>query len=262
MPRSGSELLQCILHQNPRIYGSPTSPLLEYIFAARQNFDLPEVKSQDPEMMKSAFLSMCAAMPAAYYKNITDRPIVCDKNRGHAFYDSLWEQILGERPKIIVMIRDLRSIIASFERIFRNNRHSPQGPDNPQQLLNMTVEQRVDYWLNTQPVGLALLRTLDSFQRGISGNLCFIRYEDLCRDPDAIMADIYAYIEEPYFQHDFKNIKKEVQEDDSHYGIFGNHSVKPKLESAKPNNWADVLPPQIAESIKARHSWYFETFGY
>ena len=52
MPRSGSELLQCILHQNDNIYASSTSPVLEYWFGARGNQNLPEVRSQPQELMK------------------------------------------------------------------------------------------------------------------------------------------------------------------------------------------------------------------
>jgi len=81
MPRSGSELLQVILHQNPSVYASSTSPLLEYQFAARQNFSLPEVQSQPLELMETAFLSMCRSMAEGYYSAITDRPYIIDKNR-------------------------------------------------------------------------------------------------------------------------------------------------------------------------------------
>jgi hypothetical protein len=82
MPRSGSEVLQVILHQNPAIYGSVTSPLLEYQFAARGNYMLPEVQAQNKELMATAFLSMCRGMAESYYAPITTRPYIIDKNRG------------------------------------------------------------------------------------------------------------------------------------------------------------------------------------
>lgn len=261
MPKAGSEILQCILHQNSQIYGSPTSPLLEYQFGARANYDLAEVKSQDTKLMQEAFVSMCAGMAQSYYKPITDRPIVCDKNRGWCHYHR-WVEQWNPEPKMICMIRDLRSIIASFERAYRENRHSPQGIDSPQKLQNMTLEQRVDYWLNTQPVGLALMRTYDSFQQKISNKIHFLKYEDLCNDPDKEMREIYDYIGEPYFKHDFNNIKKEVYEDDSHFGIFGKHTIKNKIEKTRPKSWEDVLSEPVAKSIRDKHLWYFETFGY
>lgn len=254
--------MQCILHQNPEIYGSPTSPLLEYIFAARSNYELPEVKSQNPELMFQAFLSMSRSMIDGYYKPITDRRIVCDKNRGHSHYFELWGQILEKKPKMICMVRDLRSIIASFERIYRKNRHSPQGIDNPRDIKNISLEQRIGHWLNTQPVGLALARTLDSLQTGTAKDILFVRYEDLCSDPTKEMKRVYEYIEEPLFEHNFKKVIKEVEENDSVFGIFGNHSVNEVVEPVKYKDWEDVIPDHLSDEIKKSYPWYFNTFNY
>jgi hypothetical protein len=70
MPRSGSELLQVLLHQNPSIYGSPTSPLLEYWFGARQNQTLPEVQAQPEDLMERAFLGFCRKGMDGYYDRL------------------------------------------------------------------------------------------------------------------------------------------------------------------------------------------------
>ena len=261
MPRAGSELLQCILHQNPDIYASSTSPLLEYQFGARQNYDLAEVKSQNPQLMFDAFVGMCKGMADSYYEAITDRPIVIDKNRGWSHYKP-WVDQWNPNSKMICMVRDLRSIIASMERIYRNNRHSPESIDNPSALQNMTLDQRIDHWLTSQPIGLALIRTFDAIQRGDDKDMLFVRYEDLTNNPEAELKKIYNYIGEPEFNHNFKEIKKEVQEDDSHFGIFGKHSIKSELTPAKYQDWNDVLPKEIAVGIKNRVAWYFDYFGY
>jgi sulfotransferase len=261
MPRSGSELLQVILHQNPAIYASPTSPLLEYQFAARGNYELPEVKSQDPETMQVAFLGMCREMAYGYYRAITDRPHVVDKNRGWSHY---WEWVnqWHPNPKMICMVRDLRSVIASMERVYRANRHRPIGPDNPAQLQNMTVAERSAYWLGSAPVGLALSRTADLFQRGLAEKILFVKYEDLCNHPDATVGTVYRYLGLPEYQHDFGNLKKQVVEDDSHFGPFGSHKVKPVLAKAKKRDWAEVLPQGVAEMIVAAAPWFFSQFDY
>jgi sulfotransferase len=261
MPRSGSELLQVILHQNPRIYGSTTSPLLEYQFAARGNYNLAEVKSQDPDLMQKAFIAMCGAMANGYYSELTDRPIVCDKNRGWSHYYE-WVDQWYPMPKMICMVRDLRSIIGSMERKYRDNRHRPEGPDNPAALQNMTVEQRAAHWLNSAPVGLALARTLDCFQRGVAKHMLWVRYEDLCADPEAAMRRIYEYVGEPYFEHDFNNLSKEVEEDDSHFGVFGQHTVRPRVEATRQGDWMDMLPNAVAVNVRATAPWYHNAFEY
>ncbi len=73
LPRAGSTLLQNILAQNPDIYATPTSGVLELVYAARANYsNSPEFKAQDPELMKNAFLSFCKEGLTGFYESITD----------------------------------------------------------------------------------------------------------------------------------------------------------------------------------------------
>ena len=56
LPRAGSTMLQNILAQNPDIYATPTSGVLELVYAARANYtNSPEFKAQDSETMKNGF---------------------------------------------------------------------------------------------------------------------------------------------------------------------------------------------------------------
>ncbi len=260
MPRSGSELVQVILHQNPAIYASTTSPLLEYQFAARQNFILPEVQSQPAQLMENAFLAMCAAMAKGYYSTITDRPVVVDKNRGWSHYFE-WVEAWHPNPKMICMVRDLRDVFASFERIYRANRHTPIGPDDPGKLQNMTMVQRVHYWQNTQPIGLALQRTADLFQRGVHGRILFVRYEDLCSEPAATMQSIYRYLGIEEFKHDFSNLVKQVEENDKVFGPYGSHKIKSYVAPAK-STWQTVLGEEVGQMVVQQNQWFFNNFGY
>ena len=53
LPRAGSTVLQNIMAQNPDIYATPTSGVLELIFGARANYTTsPEFIAQDAEIMK------------------------------------------------------------------------------------------------------------------------------------------------------------------------------------------------------------------
>ena len=83
LPRAGSTLLQNILAQNPDIYATPTSGVLELVFAARANYtESPEFKAQDPEAMKAGFQAFCKHGMDAYYNAITNKKYVVDKSRG------------------------------------------------------------------------------------------------------------------------------------------------------------------------------------
>lgn len=259
LPRSGSELLQVVLHQNPTIYGSPTSPLLEYWFGARGNTQLPEVKAQNDELMHNAFMGFCRGGMHGYYNSITDRPIIVEKSRGWGFYYKWLEEVVGEKPKVLCCIRDLREIICSMEKVWRRTRHLPVGPDNPQEMQNLTIDGRVRHWLNTQPVGMAMQRLYDSETQGFLDDMHIVRYEDITTDPVGEMQKVYNYLELPYFQHDFNNIVKEVEEDSAHFGVYGNHDVRPKIEpSAKKYN--EILGKEVSDAIVQGNKWYFDKF--
>lgn len=83
LPRSGSTLLQNLIGQNPDFYVTPTSGLLELIYAARANYtNSPEFKAQDADLMKKAFLGFCKSGMEGYFNSITDKKYVMDKSRG------------------------------------------------------------------------------------------------------------------------------------------------------------------------------------
>jgi len=261
MPRSGSELLQVILHQNPKIYGSATSPLCDHLLSTRSGFEGPATQSQNQDIMRKAYFSMCEAMSKYFYKGVTDRPIVVDKGRSWLGYTEFIEQ-WNPNPKVIMMVRDLRSIISSFEKRFRDNRHRIQGPDMPMELKNLTTDERANYWLTNTPVGTQLKFLRDVYEKNIHEKILFVRYEDLCSDPNQQLRRIYEYLEEPFFKHNLDKIVKEVEEDDRFWGMYGNHTVKEKLEKPNLYGWKDILPQATADGIRKEFDWYFETFEY
>ena len=91
LPRSGSTLLQNIFAQNPDIYATPTSGVLELLYGARANYtNSPEFKAQDSEIMRKAYLAFCKKGMVGYYESITDQKYVIDKSRGwFAHFDYL-----------------------------------------------------------------------------------------------------------------------------------------------------------------------------
>jgi sulfotransferase len=89
----------------------------------------------------------------------------------------------------------------------------------------------------------------------------FVKFEDLCRQPDIEMRRIYTYLDLPYYQHDFNNVEQITQEDDAIYGIYGDHTIKPKLEPQK-NDYKDVLGVNASNWIRQNFSWFYDEFKY
>ena len=262
MPRAGSTLLQNIIGQNPDFYVTPTSGVLELIFAARANYTKsPEFKAQDQELMKKAFMGFCKEGVNGYFNAITGKKYVVDKSRGWAIHYNLLSMVMQEDPKIICIVRDLRDIIASMEKIYRNNQHLHDDIISHGTLKGTTVGKRVDIWLSSPPIGLALERMHEIIHQRISEKMHFVKYEDLLTNPQKIMDGVYNYLNVPVYKHDFKNIPQLTIEDDAVYGLGNIHTIQSELGSVK-HSYKEVLGEGISEFLKNKYKWYFDLFDY
>ena len=261
-PRSGSTLLQNILAQNPDFFVTPTSGLLELIFGARLNYtNGQEFKAQDSALMRKAFLSFCRAGMGAYFDALTDKPYVIDKSRGWGVHFDLLQMIFEEDPKIICLVRDLRQIVASLEKKFRQNPDKYRPIENHVNLTGTTTLKRANILLQSAPVGLALDRLLEVHQRGWASKILFLRFEDLTAQPAATLQKVYAYLGVPEFAHQFENIAQVTREDDQIFGIPGLHEIRPKIE-AQSSDYLEILGRDAVRLIQQQYAWYFQLFGY
>jgi sulfotransferase len=261
-PRAGSTLFQNILAQNPDFYVTPTSGLLELVFGARLNYtNSAEFKAQDRAEMRKAFLAFCRHGMEGYFRAITDKPFVMDKSRGWGVHHDLLEMIFEREPKIICLVRDLRQILASLEKKFRQNPDKYRAIENHSNLSGTTTFKRALLGLQNPPVGLALDRLLEVHQRGWSKKMLFVRFEDLTAQPAATMAKVYSYLGLPAFEHQFNEVRQMTQEDDDVFGIPGLHEIRPKVQPV-PTDFAEVLGRDAVRHLNTQYAWYFQLFGY
>jgi sulfotransferase len=260
MPRSGSTLLQNILGNNPNIYTTPTSPLVDIILSSKKHYSSSVVvKAQNSQQMKSAFLTYCRFGLEGYFSGITNKKIVVDKSRSwsinYEFINSFYPN-----PKIVCMVRDLRDVVASMENNFRKHTDKWDYTFDTKK-PRTTIHERVNHWFNTKPVGSTLKKLHDVFHRGYAKNMLFIKFESLCENPEKEMKKIYNFFELPYYAVDYNNIKQVTFEDDKFHGIYGDHKIKSKIEPlvSKANS---LLGAQLCNRIYDLNRWYFETFKY
>lgn len=261
LPRSGSTLLQNIMGQNPDFYVTPTSGVLELLYAARGNYSTSqEFKAQDAQEMKAGFLNFCKEGMQGFYSGITDKPYILDKSRGWGVHYNFLNSFYPD-PKIVVMIRDPRDIFASMEKNFRKNQHLDSGIVNHAEMKGTTTEKRIDMWTQSQPIGLAMERLYQMHLEGISEKVLFVKFEDLTKDPKAQLNRIYNYLELPYFEHDFANVTQITQEDDSVYGIYGDHNIKTKVKPVK-SSAKELLGEHAYNWIKENYKWFYDIHRY
>jgi sulfotransferase len=262
LPRSGSTLISNIIAQNPEFYCTPTSGLGDLILHAKNTYaNSQAILAQDKEVMEKAFLGFCRAGMQGFFNNITPKQFIVDKSRDWAINYNLLN-MLNENPKIVCMVRDVRSIYSSMEKNFRKNPHRENYVQNVEQLIGTTLDKRINIWADGLPVGVSMDRLKDCIQQGIASKMLFIRYEDLMQNPEIEMKRLYEYFELPYYQsHDFENITQLTQENDLIHGIYGNHELRQKFEM-KPDDYNEILGYELSQSIKNTYKWFYDYFGY
>lgn len=263
MPRSLSTTFQNLIGQNPDFYVTPTSGTLELVFGARANFSTsPEFKAQDSDLMSKGFAGFCKGGIDSYFNAITDKKYVLEKSRGWGVYRGFLETFYPD-PKIICLVRNLKDVVASYEKIYRNNPQSFDPIRDDSTGRGTTVHKRVDEWMAaTNTIGRATERIFEMIRLGYDDKILFVKCEDLCLYPETEMSRVYQYLGIPYFKHDFDNITQITQEDDSVYGLTKDlHTIRPKLEM-KPSDADGVLGKDITDWLFKNYEWYYRKFNY
>ena len=75
------------------------------------------------------------------------------------------------------------------------------------------------------------------------------------------MERIYEYLEIDSYNHNFKNVEQSTKEDDTVYGIYGDHKINPVVTNL-PQDYIDVLGVKTCDYIKEVGEFYFKYFKY
>lgn len=253
LPRSGSTLLCNILAQNPAFQVEHTNPLPGLLRAMINVWsDSPDIKGglmPDRREETEAKLDRCAKAFCEAWIN-TDKTVF-SKSRGWSGNISALRKLYPD-AKVIVTVRDLREVFASFEK---------QSEKNPMLHLGAhSLLDRANNMFNVKGmIGSALEGVQDILNR--QQDVLFVKYEDFVRDPAQMMNRLYCHLELPEFEHDFENIVNTATDPDHLYLNKYPHDGSGKVE-ARPPAWHKFMSEEIANGIMQGREWYNQRFGY
>lgn len=255
LPRSCSTLLCNLLAQNPRVHATPTSPLHEIGYIARQVFQTEEAKAVGGPYMEKMFYDYSRGGVAHAYDSLTDRPVVVDKCRswiGHL------DQTFAVWPdtKVLVPVRDVRGIICSTEKKRRQHPAVFNGAEKANPANFTTIEKRAQAWLSSPPVGIAIERLHEAVRRH-RDRLFFVNADVLTRNPGDTMRRIWEYLGEDDFDgHNFDAVEQYTQEYDVGFP-YGDHTIRSRVEPL-PQDYAEILGENLSNQIAAKFNWIKE----
>lgn len=251
LPRSGSTLLANILAQHPQIHVTPTSGMVDMLVQVRNAWDRNDAfQAMERKLSEKVKGNVLRAMLQAYFSHV-ERPVCIDKNRYWAEFLEMGAELVGgrDRVKVLVTVRDLRDVVASFESLYRRTSALGQLPQEANMALKFkTALGRAEVFVDdAQPVGRAYNAIRDAVTRGWKDRMHFIDFEDLTRRPKQTLEGVYRFLGEPAHEHDFEHVEQVTFEDDFVYGFKDLHLIRPKVEPTPPA-WPKVYDDAVFQN--------------
>jgi hypothetical protein len=217
LPRTGSTLLQNILIQNPEIETEGNSALCQVmgdaIISCEQNAS-PQLIGVGKDI--SFKKSLLQNIPNIYYPDFKNK-VVIDKSRLWASEPniSMAREYISKDVKAIVMYRPIEEIVASFAKLYPEDRREFVYAS----LLNDTS----DFFRE-------LYSTYEA-KNSNDPNFLFVSYDDITLNTEKTLSDIYKHIGLNRFIHNTRVINQTVFEDDERNNVApGMHIIRPKIE--------------------------------
>lgn len=212
LPRTGSTLLSSILSQNPDIHAEGNSAVCQLMWDMQQSvLNTQQIKASNKDVLDA----LVKPIPHIYYADVT-KPIVVDKCRSWtlpANVEMLY-RYLNNAPKVIVLVRPLVEIVASFMSLRKEN-----GWTNLEAGL---LES------GSEPI-MRSLAGVEWARKNNNGEFLFVTYDELVDDTQASLDRIYEHCGWQPFTHDLDNIVNQYKENDAIYGLAGQHDIRSQI---------------------------------
>jgi sulfotransferase len=260
MPRAGSTLLMNILAQNPRFGVTATSGLYEIVRMIKTNWDrFSEFQAMPVNESLEAKIVVLRAVIQSYH-SLLGKPVTFDKSRGWLADIEMLEDVFSCTPKILVCVRQLGDVLSSFEKKYRIAKRLGNVPQEATNVSGFqTVEARCNTLLgNNEIVGSSVNRVRDAVSRGCRERLHFVEFDRLTRHPKTVLKEIYEFLDEDVYEHDFTKVKQSTHEDDRVYGWGDLHTIRNSVAPVE-SDWEVVLKdisPVVKQMIQANNVYW------
>jgi sulfotransferase len=233
LPRSGSTLLVALLRQNPKFHANISSPV-GHIFSSVQK----AISAQNEAYSFISDKQREALLKGIFTNFYSYNKLIFDTNRQWCAKISVLAHLFPE-AKFICCVRNIAWVLDSFERLVKANPLQLSGMFNFEP--SSTVYTRCEA-LMSGTVGQALNSFKEAFYSQEANRMFVLDYEALVKNPKVALSELYEFIQEPIFVHNFKNVKYSAKEFDRRLGTPGLHDIKGPV---KFKERVPYLPPEL-----------------
>jgi len=236
LPRAGTTVLSAVLNQNPRFEAVISNPLCDFVKAIVQascvqggyKTIVPEEKRK--ALILNLFDTFHDGTAEVFFNTNRDWPLLAD----------MIADLLPD-ARIVCCVRPIPWVLDSFERLLRAQPYSlsrlfPEGTDRD-------VYARCDYLMSDDgPVGKSVRALNQGLAAGERGRILLVDYEEFCKHPGETTARLYAFLGEPYFEHDFGSVGVSYDDYDDDMNVKNLHTTRKKVEWIERKT---ILPQDI-----------------
>jgi len=266
LPRSGSTLIGNLLHQHPDMTVEMDSCLSSILTNISQHSEKVYTETQHTmKDMRILYRSFMRAGISSWLENLCHTSIYVDKDRSWAVdFDLLFNLI--PTCKVLYVVRDLRGVISSLEKMETENRimspstHDlyPFGDRDEYHDVDM-MDKRIESYIQTDMMYTPLfgLKEVLDCERNYLKNFKFIRYEDFMENPQKVLSDIYNFIGADDYKNDLNDVKQ-LHHNDSIYAPWGDHTIRPKVVSKEETYKFPLIKQRSQQKMLRDYSWYYQ----
>jgi hypothetical protein len=242
-----------LLGQNPYHHVTATNGLAGMVLGLRDSWTRdPAFLAQGLETVQPRIVSATRGMMYGFYeKELSARKVVFDKSRAWTSAIEVLDLLFPDRPPpIIVTVRDVRAIVASFESLYRANPMTRMSFAGPAFHKAQTVAGRAEVLLSESGVIGHSINSLRDAMHRIPDRLIVIPYRQLASDPKKTLTYLHARLMLPAFDYDPDHVEQITQEDDVVHGWGPTlHTIRSQVAVPESEPWFDVLPPPLVQGL-------------
>ena len=250
LPRAGNTLLGSILNQNPDIAATANSITPDILYAL---YRIKYLSASDNFVDPQSFNNITHHVFDLYYKDWNYKYII---DRGPWGVPDVLN-ILKETQqdiKIIVLVRDIIEVLASFIRWSHNRTDTFINKFNVK-----TIEEKCDLLMQEDFLIEKNLQAVKHLLLPQNKNLChWVEYNDLVEHPKRTIEGIYDYLKISKFKHRYVDLNQfevnGMKYDDTIHGE-GLHTIKSNKISKSNYDAYTLIPKSIVEKYRHLNSW-------
>ena len=250
LPRAGNTLLGSILNQNPDIAVTANSITPDILYVL---YRVKNLSAFNNFLDHQSFNNIAHHVLDLYYKDWNYKYIIDRGPWGAPDILNILKET-QEDIKIIVLVRDIIEVLASFIRWSHNRTDTFINKYHVK-----TIEGKCDRLMQEDYLIEKNLQAVKHLLLPENKNLChLVEYNDLVEHPKRTIEGIYDYLKISKFKHHYVNLNQfevnGMKYDDTIFGE-GLHTVKSNKISKSDYNAYTLIPKSIIEKYRQFNCW-------